>query len=174
MGDLSTKDGLTGLFNRRYFMEALERETSGTDRYDRPLALCLIDIDHFKSVNDTYGHNVGDKVLQRIAGFITSALRKYDIPCRYGGEEFGLPFAQPPKKTGPGVVCERIRHSVEAHLFKYEGHSFRVTLSAGVALRQAGRDFIVDKDILKETFVKQADMALYQAKDQGRNRTVFA
>ena len=173
MGDLSTKDGLTGLYNRRYFMEALERETSGTERYARPLALCLMDIDFFKKVNDSYGHNVGDKVLKQIAKFILAALRKYDIPCRYGGEEFGLLLPNT-EQQGAWAVCERIRQSVEAHQFEYEGFSFKITLSAGIALRHCGREFNVDKEILKETFVKQADLALYQAKAQGRNRIILA
>lgn len=169
MGDLSTKDELTGLFNRRYFMEALVRETSGTDRYDQSLALCLMDIDHFKTVNDTYGNIIGDKVLKRIAGFIMAALRKYDVPCRYGGEEFGILL---PNTGGAGAqsVCNRIREDVEAHMFEYGGFSFNVTLSVGIALRTKSDE--KGGALSGEYLIQMADTALYRAKTEGRNRVI--
>ncbi|HCY86426.1 MAG TPA: hypothetical protein DHV36_14920, partial [Desulfobacteraceae bacterium] len=112
MGDLSTKDKLTGLYNRRYFDEAFDRETSGTDRYNTDLALCLIDLDYFKDINDTYGHGVGDQVLKTAAGIILAAVRKYDIACRYGGEEFALILPNT-DQDGALTICNRIRENLK-------------------------------------------------------------
>lgn len=169
MGDLSSKDDLTGLFNRRYFDEAFDREASGTDRYKTDLALCLIDLDHFKTVNDTHGHTVGDQVLKTTAGIILATVRKYDIACRYGGEEFALILPNT-DRDGAESMCNRIRKNLADHEFQVGGKTFRVTLSAGIAMiRSEPPD-----ENPSENMIRQADAALYQAKDQGRNRVVIS
>jgi len=169
-GGHSSKDSLTGLFNRRYFTEALERETSGTDRYEREMALCFIDIDHFKKVNDTYGHVVGDKVLKRISIFIMNSLRKYDIPCRYGDDAFAVLL---PNTGADGALsmCNRILSDVAGHVFDYDSFSFRVTLSAGIALQiKTGED---KWSGLPKHLIQLADKALDQAKAKGGGRVVL-
>ncbi|WDP89460.1 MAG: diguanylate cyclase [Desulfobacter sp.] len=171
MGADAARDELTGLFNRRFFAEALERETSGIDRYDNDLALCLLNIDHFKKVNDTYGHPVGDKVLVRIARFITENLRKYDIPCRYGGEVFGILLPNT-GKAGAESMCNRIREQVALHHFEYGEFSFNITLSAGIAM--GGKTAQTGGHVLPEYLIQAADTALYRAKDRGRNMVVVA
>ena len=90
LAEMSVRDELTGMFNRRYFREALEREVSGAQRYGHGLALCMIDLDHFKRVNDTHGHLCGDRVLHEFGRLLNDTIRKYDVGCRYGGEEFAV------------------------------------------------------------------------------------
>ncbi|THB72848.1 MAG: diguanylate cyclase [Desulfobacteraceae bacterium] len=170
MGDMSSRDELTGLYNRRYFDQALSREISGAHRYEKKLALCMIDIDHFKRINDTFGHTVGDEVLASIADIITSALRQYDIPCRYGGEEFSI-ILPDTDRTGAAAVCERIRQEVAAFTFTPNNKEFQVTLSAGVAFMESSGLSPEDHSAL---LIRQADHALYQAKNTGRNRVSFA
>ncbi|CCK81400.1 diguanylate cyclase [Desulfobacula toluolica] len=169
MGDLSAKDELTGIYNRRYFTEALIREISGAQRYQKKLALCMIDLDHFKMVNDSYGHVVGDAVLKKIADIIKNAVREYDIPCRYGGEEFSL-ILPDTDRDGAEIVCERIRNDVADYVFKYDHISFQITLSAGVTFLKKSKD---SNSKQSDMLIKQADAALYKAKNMGRNRVLF-
>ncbi len=160
---LTTVDGLTQVFNRRYFEEALDREISRCNRYGRALTLALLDIDHFKKINDTFGHLAGDSVLKQLAGAVKAKIRREDVFARYGGEEFALLL---PEVDVPGALklAEKVRRLVEAHTFTFEGQKIPVTVSLGLAslsANQAGPELI-----------KAADARLYQAKSAGRNRVV--
>src|SRR6218665_711167 len=128
----ATLDGLTGIFNRRHFLNLVEREWSLARRYDTACALVLIDVDHFKRVNDCFGHRCGDTLLQRIAEASTETLRQADVLARFGGEEFilFLPHTDP---LGALDVAERIRERVLALDFSWNNHSVPVSVSLGVA-----------------------------------------
>ena len=165
LAEMSVRDELTGMFNRRYFREALDREISGAQRYGRGMALCMIDLDHFKRVNDTHGHLCGDRALQEFGRLLDDSIRRYDVGCRYGGEEFAviLPDTSLDKALS---LCERFRKRVKEHEFTYEELAFHITISIGVAARSAGGE------ITGKQLVDLADKALYQAKNQGRDRVV--
>jgi len=160
MAEIFTKDELTGLYNRRYFMEALEREVSRATRYETDLVLCMMDLDCFKQINDTYGHPAGDMVLAEIGRMLKECIRHSDLVCRHGGEEFAviLPNTQPEKAH---IVCERFRQMVAGHRFKYNSSRFNITVSVGIASYH---------DQPPVEFLKSADQALYQAKGAGRNK----
>ncbi len=158
---ISVTDALTGLYNRLKFNEDLERELARAKRYGTPCSLILFDIDHFKSINDTYGHGTGDEVLKRLAAVVGGLLRETDIFCRWGGEEFVIVCPN----TGSDDVfalAERVRVAVEEYQF---GKVEKVTISLGVSA------YLPESDN-EETLVKRADTALYEAKNLGRNRTV--
>ena len=162
-----TRDSMTGLINYRRFMELLEQEIYRVRRYHSPAAVILADIDHFKAVNDTYGHQAGDLVLTRIAQHLDTSVRNSDVVARYGGEEFGLILPET-DFTGSEVIAERLRRVVEDIAFEYEGASLRVTMSFGIAnidahLGHSSRELI-----------RAADRALYRAKTTGRNRCCWA
>ncbi len=163
--EMSVRDELTGMFNRRYFREALEREISGAQRYGHGLALCMIDLDHFKRINDSHGHLCGDRVLQEFGRLLDDSIRQYDVGCRYGGEEFAviLPDTSLDKAMS---LCERFRERVKDYAFTYEALTLHITTSVGVAALTAG-DVISGKQL-----VELADKALYQAKSQGRDKVV--
>jgi two-component system cell cycle response regulator len=165
LAEMSIRDELTGMFNRRYFEESLEREISGSERYGHGLALCMIDLDHFKIVNDTHGHLCGDRVLQEFGRLLDESIRKYDVGCRYGGEEFAviLPDTALDKAV---ALCERFRERVKSHDFTYEDMTIHITTSVGVAARPAGGD------LGGKALLDLADKAMYQAKSQGRDRVV--
>lgn len=165
--NLSMRDPLTGLFNRRYLEETMPRELSRTKRSGQPMGLVALDLDHFKKLNDSYGHEVGDLVLERFGELLLNATRGDDIACRMGGEEFALilPGSTP---EGTRYRAESIRAAFAKIHFDYEG--MRVgpfTLSAGVAQLSPG---VLDWSHV----LRQADRALYAAKQQGRNRVVVA
>lgn len=165
--ELSNTDHLTGLFNRRFLMECLDKEVQRARRKDGQLALLLLDIDHFKRVNDTHGHLQGDVVLQKVALHIQKELRSYDIAARYGGEEFVAVLPDTSLKEAYNVA-DRIRLSVQGMHFAGSLSNERVTVSLGVALFPSpGLD---DTDDLLRT----ADEALYLAKERGRNRVVVS
>jgi diguanylate cyclase (GGDEF)-like protein len=156
---------LTGALNRRAFDELLRRDVARAQRHGRPLAVVLIDIDHFKRVNDTMGHAVGDRFLVAIAKTIAAALRAEDLFCRYGGEEFIVVL---PETDGTGAVqaAERLRGAIEALRLEHEGVPRGVTASFGVAsFADPARDTI-------ENVIHATDLALYRAKATGRNRVV--
>ncbi len=165
LADMAKKDQLTGLYNRRSFVEVLEREVASARRHGSDLVLCMMDLDHFKQVNDTYGHPAGDMVLSQIGRKLRECIRDSDFICRYGGEEFAviLPHTQPEKAR---MVCERFREIVAGHPFTCDSSEFAMTISIGMASYSSG----TDQSPLE--FVGMADQALYEAKNAGRNRVV--
>jgi two-component system, cell cycle response regulator len=160
---------LTGLYNRRHFQERLASELAACQRHQHPLSLLLIDIDHFKKVNDAHGHLAGDEALKMIAHVMQGALRREDVLARYGGEEFVVLARETPVAGGKSLG-ERIRKAVERSRLSWEGQhlaltvSIGVTVSVGIADFQPGR---TDRDL-----IEAADRALYQAKQAGRNCVV--
>ena len=165
---LATTDALTGLHNRRYFYERLSIELGRTQRYDRPLALIAIDLDHFKTVNDTRGHQFGDFVLAETAVILRQNLRETDIVARNGGEEFAVLLPET-NITQALAVAEKLREAFAGYTFDNgEAQPISLTLSLGVAVLSHGKP---DADL---ALVAAADAALYAAKEAGRNRTVAA
>lgn len=163
MYSLTTLDGLTKAYNRRYFLEALEREIMRSRRYERPLCLGLIDIDHFKNINDTWGHLAGDQVLRDMCRIILDAIRKEDIFARYGGEEFALLLPEI-GLDGARTLCERLRESISCAVFEYKDDRIPVTISCGIAATPTNGTRIVS-----EQLIERADAKLYEAKGSGRN-----
>jgi diguanylate cyclase (GGDEF)-like protein len=165
ISDMANRDGLTGLYNARFFHEALLRELERVKRSSRPFSLVILDGDRFKRINDRYGHPTGDQVLQHIARVARSVLRGYDTLARYGGEEFiaMLPEANVSQAL---LLGERLRKMIEQRPFMTDdGDTIRVTVSVGVAEAQAPYD--------KKELISQADQALYRAKESGRNKVVL-
>ena len=160
--EMATKDSLTELYNRRYFFEALESEINRHERYKGDLSLCLIDVDKFKLINDTYGHSAGDLVLKDIARLMINSLRVSDIPCRYGGDEFAIIFPHTSENNAYSI-CERFRKSVEDYECHYNKARLTTTISIGLV------SFEKDKDSSVISFLDRADRNLYEAKEQGRN-----
>jgi diguanylate cyclase (GGDEF)-like protein len=159
---LSSTDRLTSLYNRGHWEEALRLEHARHVRYGTSAALVMFDIDHFKRVNDTYGHQCGDRVIQRVADVVREHTRDADIAGRYGGEEFAV-LLPDTDKHGGAMFAERLRAAVEALDVMHEGESIRCTISLGVA------DMIAPMDDYK-TLIERADQALYASKKSGRNR----
>lgn len=155
-------DGLTQVNNKRYFLEFLEREMSRCRRYERELSLLMFDIDHFKKVNDTYGHLAGDAVLREVGALLKTRVRREECFARYGGEEFALVLPETGLKAARNCG-ERFCSLVADHEFVFEGTKIPITISIGVAIMQADT---VDT----AQFIKQADTQLYRAKHEGRNR----
>lgn len=158
----SRTDELTGLSNRRRIMEQLQQEMNRAKRYENKLSLILLDLDHFKLINDDHGHVVGDEVLRRLGKILKRETRDTDFVGRYGGEEFLIvtPEATPNEAM---ELAERIRARVAEHDFEGPGEeSFTVTLSGGVA------DY--EENLTPKSFIERADRALYRAKNEGRNR----
>ncbi len=162
---VSRIDGLTQLFNRSHWQSRLSEEFSRAARYQTPLSLIMFDLDHFKKVNDTYGHLGGDAVLCNVARVVRSSLRENDIAGRYGGEEFGIILPNTPE-AGAMIVAERIRASIEASPIPFEEREIKATSSLGVAEYRPG---VADC----EELIAQADAALYRAKEGGRNRVIL-
>ncbi len=161
---LTTIDGLTQVFNRRYFEDAVERELSRSRRYTRSLSLVLIDLDHFKKINDNFGHLAGDAVLKSAAGVVKSKTRREDVFARYGGEEFALLLPEIDSK-GAHALAEKVRRLIEKHRFEFDGELIPVTISAGVAT-------VHKKGETPDELVSRADEKLYLAKEGGRNRVM--
>jgi two-component system cell cycle response regulator len=165
MRDLATKDMLTGLFNRAAILEELTKQRSRAARSGSPFHLCMLDLDHFKAVNDTYGHGAGDDTLKESAACILSALRDYDAAGRYGGEEF-LVVLVGGDFTVAGRVADRIRERISALSMSVDDRSYGITASIGmVTIERPPMPSV-------ELILKAADEALYAAKREGRNRTV--
>jgi diguanylate cyclase (GGDEF)-like protein len=161
---LAVYDGLTGLYIRRYFDLRLAEEENRIKRYGGKLAILMMDIDHFKGVNDRYGHQQGDDVLRDVAEIIRLSIRQaLDSACRYGGEEFVV-IIPDTDLNGAMIVAERIRESVENHIMDGPEGKFNVTLSGGIAFMDQ-QGLIPRMDLLKK-----ADSALYRAKGNGRNQ----
>ncbi len=163
--EYSAHDALTGLYNRRYFERRLREESAHAKRHKRPFAIIVIDIDHFKLVNDTYGHEDGDRVLCHVAELLGGSLREDDIACRFGGEEFVILLRA---TTGPAarVVANRLRSSVASQgiTLGAKDELRHVTFSGGVAAADERNNYDADN------IVDRADKALYRAKRAGRNR----
>ena len=163
---MSITDPLTGLYNRLYFNEKFKEEFERSKRLKIPFSLLMIDIDHFKRVNDTYGHDVGDKVLVAVASTIRSNVRSIDIVSRYGGEEFTVILLRTYKEHCL-PIAERIRKAVEEKSIPVDGRIIKVTISVGCTTYSG------EEDVKPEKVIKRADEALYMAKNQGRNRSIF-
>ncbi len=157
-------DGLTEVYNHRFFQDFLGKELARAARYGRPLSLVLADIDNFKGFNDTYGHQVGDFILREFCVVTREGLREHDIIARYGGEEFVFVLPET-DETGAREVAERARKLVAAHPFSGDGGSYRVTISLGVATIHPGKE-----TFKKNEFIGFADEALLEAKHRWRNR----
>jgi len=160
--ELSEKDALTNAYNRRHFMQIFEQEFSIARRYKSKLSVLLIDIDNFKEINDTYGHDGGDAVLKRFVIFCEDTLRQADLFARYGGEEFVVMLPNTPS-LGAAIIAERIRANIEEMVVTYEKQSIRFTVSIGISL-------VMDTDTNCAAVLARADAALYGAKKKGRNR----
>ena len=158
------RDPLTGVFNRRFMMESLEREVERANREGYPLSLVMMDIDHFKSVNDVYGHLAGDQVLKELARFLEYETRKSDIVCRYGGEEFVVLM---PKISAVNARrrAESWRAEIQVSQTAYGDSLISVTISMGIAVKE-------DSTLTCDGLISRADLALYSAKQAGRNNTV--
>lgn len=170
--ELSNTDHLTGLFNRRYLMEALRKEVQRSIRKGGNLSVIMLDIDHFKLVNDTYGHLQGDVVLQKVSRLLSKELRSYDCAARYGGEEFVAILPDSTLKESI-FVAERIRQSIQAAKFSGEIAELNLTVSLGVACFPLEGSSTADTVVAVDKFIKLADDALYRAKNSGRNRVEF-
>jgi two-component system cell cycle response regulator len=158
-------DQLTGLLTKESLYLALDMELKRCQRYTLPFAVLMMDLDHFKSVNDTHGHLMGSHVLAEVGSLIRESIRSADVAARYGGEEF---VAYLSETAAPGAVpaAERIRKAIEEHPFTLDGTTIKVTISIGIALfPEHGQDI--------SSLVGRADTALYRAKDGGRNRTAL-
>jgi len=168
MAELTIKDELTGLYNRRYCMDALCRELSSARRYDRQFSICVFDIDNFKQINDSHGHLCGDMVLNIFGKLLADELRDSDIPCRFGGEEFLVLLPETPEDAA-WVFSERFRKAFSEYAFEYQEEALKVTVSGGIA----GYD--PDNPVqTPEEIIHAADRALYAAKDRGRNRVIVS
>lgn len=160
---MATTDLLTGLSNRRAILQQANAEIRRASRYQKDLAVLMLDIDHFKQINDQHGHGAGDKVLIEFAGLCLQSIRETDLAGRYGGEEFFILLPEIDLATAI-LSADRIRMAVAAHHFRLnDGNSITVTCSIGIAMYRPEQDDL-DKLLLR------ADQALYQAKRQGRNR----
>ncbi len=162
--EMNTKDALTGIYNRRFFESRLNEEFERHKRYCRPLCMIMQDIDHFKKINDTYGHQAGDYILKSLASLVNERKRKVDIFARYGGEEFC--FILPETRITSGIVlAESLRKGIEAKQFRFKDQTIKVTISQGISE-------ITEEIDTSEAFLKAADDALYEAKRTGRNKVV--
>ena len=164
-------DPLTKVHNRRYLDRRLAEEVARSRRYSLPLSILMLDIDHFKSVNDTYGHQAGDFVLSALGSLVKNELRDLDVVARYGGEEF-LVICTNTAIDGTAVVAERLRQSVASQRLEISDgsggrQSIRITISIGAACLNVGIESV-------EQLVQAADQALYRAKLEGRNRVIVA
>ncbi len=162
--ELVYRDGLTGLYNHRYFQNVLETELGRAVRYKHPVSLLLLDIDFFKKVNDTFGHPVGDEILKEIANVLTHLVRNCDVVARYGGEEFAVILPETGSK-GAKVLAQRLRRGVEQKKIEHNGKRVSVTVSIGLAATD-----MTKKELSRVAIIECSDQALYMAKQKGRNR----
>lgn len=163
LADLAVKDELTGLYNYRYLHNRMGEEFKRADRYREPLACIMVDIDHFKEVNDRYGHDAGDAVLREVAARLNKAVREIDVVTRYGGEEFLLVLPST-NFAGALSVADRVWRAIGSQRFMLERKELQLTVSVGVAV-------FPSRDIKsKDSLIKAADRAMYQSKNEGRDR----
>ncbi|MGI0483582.1 diguanylate cyclase [Geminocystis sp. CENA526] len=161
---LAKTDDLTGISNRRNFIALAQREFNLAQRQKRFFSLLILDIDYFKTINDTYGHPIGDKVIQFVANKCIESVRKEDLCARWGGEEFII-FLSETDLEGAIMVANRIRMGVDQETIEIEDHQINVTVSIGVSVYN-------NDDVSVNQTISRGDMALYQAKNEGRNRVV--
>lgn len=164
--ELAERDGLTGLYNHRYFIEALGREFERARRYKRPLSLLMLDLDGFKSVNDNCGHPQGDQVLRQIGRLLVQSVRFVDVVARYGGDEFAVLLPETVLQAASRLGHRMIR-DLRRHPFVFEGKVYPLSASIGAASLSPGQSS-------GGQLLKEADLALYQAKQRGRDRIVSA
>lgn len=169
LDNLANVDGLTNVFNHRYFQNILDQEIDRAKRHDTILSLLFIDIDHFKNINDTYGHQAGDHILREFCDCLKSRIRKYDTLARYGGEEFAIVLPSTNEEEAQ-TAAEKLRSAVEDTIFQTPELAIehRVTASFGVSTAHP----YSEQDFSKSEFISKADQALYEAKKQGRNIVV--
>ncbi len=160
---VAATDDLTGLYNRKNTFDRLDEEISRSKRFSTPLSCLLLDIDHFKVINDDYGHLAGDRVLQHLADSLKQLSRPYDILCRYGGEEFLIILPKIDLSTAM-TVAEKYRMNISESVVTYEQHKINLTVSIGVT------EVLPESAESHDRIIGRADEALYQAKEQGRNR----
>jgi diguanylate cyclase (GGDEF)-like protein len=164
---MAFQDGLTGLFNHRFFQESMDKELSKAIRYQRPFSLIMLDLDYFKKINDRYGHPAGDAVLKSISETINQTVRRSDIVSRYGGEEFAIVLPETQLK-GAVILAERLRKNVEQLAVKAGDATIRMTISLGLTIWEPASTVTEKADI-----IEAADKALYASKSSGRNKTSF-
>jgi diguanylate cyclase (GGDEF)-like protein len=164
--EMATLDRKTGLYNHGFFQNRLVDEMERAERYKSDLSLMILDLDHFKQVNDTHGHMKGDEVLIRLAHALREQIRTYDVPARFGGEEFMVIL---PETDGSRalIVAERIRKSIQKLSFKSSKGKFSVTASFGIA------SYLHSANLTEDIFIEHSDQALYHAKENGRNQVVL-
>jgi two-component system cell cycle response regulator len=164
--EMAITDGLTGLFNRRYMENHLATLVDQSAARGKPIAVMVLDIDYFKAINDTHGHDAGDDVLREFALRVRKCIRNIDLACRYGGEEFVLVMPETDKAVAT-MVAERLRRRIASEPFGIQqgARSLEVTISIGIAAASGSADTAA-------AILKRADQALYQAKRDGRNRVV--
>jgi diguanylate cyclase (GGDEF)-like protein len=165
MYDSALRDGLTKVFNKKHMLDRLTVEFAFARRHQTPLAVVMIDVDHFKNVNDTFGHLAGDHVLAKLAAAVQAILRTEDVFGRYGGEEFAI-LCRGAAPLAAGIVAERVRATVEQTSFAHEGRAIHITASLGVA------GYPAVAAVNPDELIRVADEALYEAKRSGRNRVV--
>jgi diguanylate cyclase (GGDEF)-like protein len=164
--EMATLDRKTGLYNHGFFQNRLVEEMERAERYKTDLTLIILDLDHFKKVNDTHGHMKGDEVLIAIADTLRQQIRTYDIPARFGGEEFMIILPET-DGTSALIVAERIRKSIHKLKFASSEGNFAVTSSFGVA------SYLHSTNLTEDIFIEQSDKALYHAKENGRDQVVL-
>ncbi|MFW6138980.1 MAG: diguanylate cyclase [Spirochaetota bacterium] len=163
--EMATLDKKTGLYNHGFFQNRLIEEIARAERYKSDLSLLMMDLDHFKNINDTYGHMVGDEVLMQVAKTIKAKVRAFDIPARFGGEEFTVILPE----TGvndTSSVAERLRKSIQELSFSSQKGSFSIKASIGIA------EYVHSVNMTEDILIEHADRALYYAKEHGRNQVV--
>ncbi len=166
LNKLIVEDPLTGLFNRRYFNRVMGTEIERNIREHRPLSLAILDIDHFKNINDTWGHDSGDEVLRTLAKTMHKNVRQSDALIRIGGEEFAIVMPNV-RHNRAKEIMERLRIDIENLIIPFNGHEINITASIGITVREPNQVITIDE------LYRQADQALYQAKETGRNKVVI-
>ena len=161
--EMAFRDGLTGLYNHRYFQDLMDNELSRSKRYNKSFSLMILDLDHFKKINDEYGHPVGDVVLKEVSKAIENTIRDSDAAARYGGEEFAIVLPETELK-GAAILAERLRKAIEQLEIDTNGCRIDVTVSVGVTCYHPSTNKKEKSEILAE-----ADNALYNSKNKGRN-----